>query len=207
MSDDRTPMLVPDPELDDLGPLMQACTPLERRFVVALCEDGGQDHTRALARAGSGCTTRESLRVSAMQMWRRPRVQEAMKEECWKRMNGFGLLAVSNVIDLARSARDEKVKLKACLEVMNRTGMIAIQKMEVRHVDVSKTDDELVRRMAELVRRNPDYLDMVPEPLRIHVIARLPAPRASAMPAPEIIEGECVEVLPDPDADVFGEFA
>lgn len=190
---------IPDPEEENLGPAMRACTMLERRYVIALCETGAHDHTRALEMAGSGCTTRDSLRNTAMQMWRRPRVQEAMKEESWKRMNGFGLMAVSNVIDLARSSRDEKVRLKANLELMNRTGMNVIQKIDVRHTDVSKTDDELVRRMVDLVKRNPAYIDMVPDPIRPQVIALLPAPRHP------VIDVEAIPVERDPDADIFGE--
>jgi antitoxin component of RelBE/YafQ-DinJ toxin-antitoxin module len=208
---------ISDPAEDGLGPAMLACTALERRYVVALCELGGQDHTRALEMAGSGASNKQTMRVMAHVMFHRQRVQDALKEEAVKRLNGYGLMAASNLVEMARSARDEKIKLKANLELLNRTGMSMVQKMEVRHVDVSKSDEELVRRMSELVRRNPDYLDMVPEPLRPAVMASLPPPTKQSAPSiidvtvdhgeeatsldPEIAEPEWV----DPDADILGD--
>lgn len=209
MSSETALSTIPDPEEADLGPAMRSCTVLERRFVIALVETGGQDNTAALAMAGSKCATREALRVTAHQMWHRPRVQEAMREESWKRINSYGLMAVSNIIDMARASRDEKIKFKANIELMNRCGLQVIQKLDVRHSDVSKTDDELVRRMSELVRRNPAYIDMVPEPLRPAIMASLPRPK--------IIEGELVgagdvrdtgtlqDAGRDPDADILGD--
>jgi hypothetical protein len=191
---------VRDPEVDQLGPAMLSCTPLERRFVLAYCEIGGRSLTEALAMAGSECSSQESLRANSWIMSQRTRVREAMKEVAIHAMNSYSVKAQATIYELMGS-RDEKVRLKAALAVQDRTGMGIIQKMEVTHRDVSKTDDELVRRFVSYVQQSPELMSMVPEPLRPEVMKQL----TKSKPMSEVLTGEFEVVEPDPDADILGD--
>lgn len=186
--------LVADPPVSDLGPAMVACTPLQRRFVIALCIMGTDDHTKAAAFAGSTANAEtSSLQVVASNLWRNENVQRALHEEVSKRLHAGKALAVHVLTHLAANGTKEEVRLKAAIAIANRTGLHEMTEHKVTTVDASKTDEAMIARIKQLVAKNPDNLKMVPPQLLPFIVDK----------KDDVIDATFTEV-PDPDADLLG---
>jgi hypothetical protein len=182
---------IEDPPLSDLGPCMLACTPLQRRFVIALCILGTDDHSKAAAYAGSTANAETtSLSVVASQLWRNENVQKALHEENIKRLQSGQAIAVSTLIQLSARGLKEETRLKASVAILNRTGLHEVSEHKVMTQDVSKTDEAMIARIRQLIAKNPDNEKLVP-PQLLAIVKAQPAP----------IDAE-FEVVKDPDADL-----
>ena len=136
-----------------LGPAMQACTPLQQRFVIALLELGDNNFTRAAAMAGSTAKA-EGLRVVAHQLAHHPKVLEAIHEEAIARLASAKVLAVSKLIDAMNTAPEWKDKLKAIDMLLNRAGMHTISETrvsgEVKHLH---SNEDAIAQIEDLAGR------------------------------------------------------
>jgi len=163
----------PDPE--SLGPAMLALHPKARMFVIALVEYGG-DATKAAAHAGYSANGNLQS-VMACRNMANPKVLAAIREEADKRIRGGALLGASTLIQLTMSADTDSVKLKAAVELLNRTGLSFVQKHEVVHKD-ERSDRELEAYITMIARKH----------------GLTPASLLGYDPDKETIEGEFEEV-------------
>lgn len=97
-------------------------TPAQRDFVESyLSLDGraGAEVDAALS-VGLGNGERAKAARAARDMMRNPRVLSAIRSELSNRFTGSAALGLSTLIDLARSARSEQVRLSAAKELLDR---------------------------------------------------------------------------------------
>jgi hypothetical protein len=142
---------VPTPDPIELGPAMLALTEMQQRFVYALVVHGG-DATKAAAHAGYSHVG-NTQSVSAYNNMHCPKVLLAIREEADKRIRGGALLAASTLIELSMKADTDSVKLKAAVELLNRTGLSFVQKHEVVHKD-ERSDRELEAYITMIARKH-----------------------------------------------------
>lgn len=136
-----TTVTVAIPPHTDQGPKMRQCTEMERVFIYAMVECGG-DATQAAFAAGYGkkSDTREqqinACRQAGYNLLRRERVLDAMQEEAKKRLYSMGMIAANNLAALLNdpglSAKD---RFRANVEALDRAGLVVQQKVEVTHKD------------------------------------------------------------------------
>ena len=126
------------------GPAMLACTELERNFVLALLDQGDDNHMRAAIAAGSKASTPSSQRVTGWRLAHNPRVIEAMKEEGRRRMDSTTIMAISQLAKIAGNQM-HKGQLRAIEMILDRTGFNAMteHKVTVEH----KTEPEQIERL------------------------------------------------------------
>jgi hypothetical protein len=197
--------LIADPG-PEAGPKMALCTPMQRRFVMALLELGDLQHSRAARMAGSQAINENSLAVSAHGMFHNRKVQEALHEQAIGRLAAGKIMAVSQLLIMANSTTNETVKLKALLAIMNRTGLHEITEHRVETVNINSTLEEDLDQLAILAKQSGQPLS--PEWQRM-VDAR--AARKSKNSPDEPVSAD-VETLPliehqaDPDADILENF-
>ena len=139
----------PDPE--SLGPAMQELAAKQQLFVVALVEYGG-DATKAAAHAGYSANGNLQS-VMACRNMSNPKILAAIREEADKRIRGGALLGASVLIELTKSADTDAVRLKAAVELLNRTGLSFVQKHEVTHKD-ERSDRELEAYITMVARKH-----------------------------------------------------
>jgi hypothetical protein len=188
------------------GPKMALCTPMQRRFVMALLELGDLQHSRAARLAGSQATNENSLAVSAHQMFHNRKVQEALHEQAIGRLASGKIMAVSQLLMMANSTTNETVKLKALLAIMNRTGLHEITEHRVETVNINSTLEEDLDQLAILAKQSGQPLS--PEWQRmVDARAARKAPRTSEdRPEDRPDEPLTIEHQPDPDADILENF-
>lgn len=122
----------------------------------------------------------------------------ALDEECRGALASASTMITERLMQFAEEEPDNKLRLKALLEVADRIGYHAVQEHKVVTQDVSKTDDALVARLRQLVHNNPDNIKLVPKEL---------LPQLEFKPG-VVVDAEFSEVEPvavDPDADLLGE--
>jgi len=131
-------LIVLDPEATH-GPAFSALTEMQQKFVIASLMLGGSNEAEAARCAGYEVT---SAKQAAHALMRKPHVIAAMREEAEMRMNGGALLASSALLAIVKNPL-HKEHFKACIELLNRSGLQFIQKHEVIHTD-NRTAAELV---------------------------------------------------------------
>ena len=135
------------------GPAMVALpTDRQRAFVIALLDTGGINHTKAAQLAGFEGDN-NSLKVTAHRVFHDERVQAAIREEANRRLHASAGLAVCVLVEIATSAPQPKDRIKAAQAILNRTGMHEKTEHKVTTTDISKTDEELVKRAKELAKQ------------------------------------------------------
>jgi hypothetical protein len=143
---------------------MASLTDMQQRFVIAMLDLGNGNYSDAYRAAGYASDNPDSVKANAYQTAHRPNVQEALREEAKKRLNGASAMALNKLIQMAAGALDsinedgehvvapvdQKTQLKAIEMVMNRGGLQAVteQKITVEH----KSDEEQVARIKDLAR-------------------------------------------------------
>lgn len=187
-------------------PAFNRLTELQKRFVVALMKFGSGKGKRTQAAKAAGYQgDGDTLRVCAYQLFHNDNIKQALREITTAHMHSFQLMAIDGIADLAETARDEGVRLKALLAIADRTGFNTVQQIDVRHEDLNRTEDQILERMVALVAKDPARIDMIKEPRRSLVQARLAQLKLPASERSPAIEAEYVEVERDPDADLLGE--
>jgi phage terminase small subunit len=107
------------------GPAMEALTERQRRFVLAMLEDGGVKSNSEYARAAGFTGSPATLAVTAHRVAHDPKVLDAIVEEGTKRMHSGVVVAVSELVRLCKHALKDGDKLKAIDMLLNRTGLHA----------------------------------------------------------------------------------
>ena len=166
-----------------MGPAMRKISPQQRAFVVALLETGGQDHTKAARLAGYGGANPGSARVQAHRLMTADHILAAIREEAEKRISSHALLGAEVLVEIAKDVT-HKDRMKAAVELMNRSGMLVAQKVEHEHVHRVEDDADKVRRVAALATK----LGLDPKELLgqagVTVDANFEIVHTQALPAP-----------------------
>lgn len=145
----RPPAILVPPE-GKLGPAMQALSPPQRAFVIALLETGARDDHLAAKMAGYGGTD-GATRVAAFRLAHNPKVQAAIKEEADRRLRAGAILAASALVDIASDTR-HKDRYKAAVELLNRAGLIVQTEHKVI-VEDNRLTDEIEAGIIALAQR------------------------------------------------------
>ncbi len=121
---------------ESLGPAMQALTPMQRRYVLALIEPqkpgaDGMNGTAAAEAAGYQ-GDRKKLAEIGSRLRHNPKVVAAIHEEALKHLMGARLLATRVLTEIAGDVTQKGAdRLKAADMILNRTGIIEETKSEV----------------------------------------------------------------------------
>lgn len=134
---------------EDLGPKMRALNERQRAFVTACLEIGTVDNVKAAALAGYTGDNR-TLAVTGHRLAHTLAIQEAMHEEAGRRLHSAKIMAVSELINIAQTAPQQKDRLKAIGMILNRTGMHELSEHKVTTRDESKTDAAMLERIGVL---------------------------------------------------------
>lgn len=126
---------------------MKALRPGQQRFVIAVLELGSTNYTRAALVAGY--KQGPALKVTAYQLAHNPRVIAALNEEAKRRLMASAPMAISELVKIAETTQDGKIKLKAIEMILNRTGHHALSehRIDVQH---SYSDPDAIARIKSL---------------------------------------------------------
>lgn len=130
-----------------LGPAMAELTEIERQFVIAMLENGGNQKQAALI-AGYGRDSTEGARrdntaiVAGYRVSHRARVIAAMREQAEKMLQSGVMMAAAVQIELLNNS-DPKVRQKAVTSTLDRGGMQIIHKQQIEVTD-NRTAKELL---------------------------------------------------------------
>lgn len=135
---------------EEYGPAMQALNERQRKFVLAMLTIPGCSHARAAREAGYS-DVKEGAKVRGHYAAHNPRVQEAIREEARRRLDGLSVIAANVMMDAMLDPKvPTKDKLKAASAVLDRTGFAAVQKFEVHKTDNSgKAIMDRIRALSE----------------------------------------------------------
>lgn len=133
------------------GPALEALPPMQQQFVLALVTLGcTQSKAAELAGYQGGPNTFKSKGWS---LAHDPRVQAAILEQSQKLIRAHAPMALNVVVDLAKSVNiDPRVRLKAALELLNRSGLHAHTEHRVT-VERPHSDQEQLARVVALAER------------------------------------------------------
>ncbi len=137
-----------DPEQPH-GPAFAALTEMQQKFVIASLILGGGNDAEAARVAGYAP---EFAKQQAYTLMRKPSVVAALKEEAELRITGGAMLASSALVAIVKNPL-HKDHFKACIELLNRSGLQFIQKHEVIHTD-NRAAAELVRFIKTMAQKN-----------------------------------------------------
>lgn len=131
----------------DYGPAMQALSDKQRKFVLAMLTIPGCSHARAAREAGYSDVA-EGAKVRGHMAAHNPKVQEAIKEEARRRLDGLSVIAANVMMDvMLDEASDPKDKLKAASAVLDRTGFAAAQNINVNKTVTDNSGKALMERI------------------------------------------------------------
>lgn len=136
-----------DPEY---GPAMEGLSERQRKFVLAMLLIPGCSHARAAREAGYS-DVKDGAKVRGHYAAHNPRIQEAIREEARRRLDGLSVIAANVMMDAMLDPKvPTKDKLKAASAVLDRTGFAAVQKIDVTRKDESGTAVlDQIKRLAE----------------------------------------------------------
>jgi phage terminase small subunit len=176
----ETSVLVFDTPLDELGPAMLACTPLQRRFITAWIASKGKDASRAARAAGYANSITDSAKITAYRNLRNPKIIKAIHEEAGRRLSGLALQAVFSLERNMGKRASEKARQAAADSILDRVGFP--RRME-KSVEVEHRPH----------KAHEQLLALVYERLKGHNISvkELEAPK------PDAIEGEFKDAAQD----------
>lgn len=136
---------VQDADVSDC-PAMLALNPQQRAFVLAHVALGGEDATKAARAAGYGGDNPTSVKVQAYRLTHSPKVRLAIKEIAESKIHAQAAYGAQVLVEIARDPT-HKDRYKAATEIMNRSGMMVVQKVEHDHIHRAEDDAEKVRRI------------------------------------------------------------
>lgn len=133
-------------DLDSLGPAMQSCTPLERRFAYCVATGIADSYTEAARTAGYGAGKKansSALRVRAHEALSRDRVKAAVKEVAGVELAALAGLALRATRDILLNPRSPDLA-KVAGATLNRLGWGERQSVDVAvTAEVKRVDREL----------------------------------------------------------------
>lgn len=164
---------------------MRSCNDRQRKFVLALLQQGDDNYTRAAIAAGyTGTKESNVIYVTAYRLAHDPKIQAAIQEEAKRRLNAGLILATSMLVGHVKSA-DPKVSLKAIEMIMNRGGMHGQSEHKVT-VEHTMNEDEMVKSIAMMAQK----MGVDPKQLLGEAGYKVPALTDQS----NVIEGEFAEV-------------
>jgi hypothetical protein len=145
------PMIMPEPNIEDLGPAMKVLTDRQRRFVIAWCHTGNRELSAKLA-GYAGEIGEIKLDVGAYRAWHSPKVQEAIREHSRNTLASF-LPAAAQAIQQGLELGEVKDRAALAVKIFERSGLGFNQMMEhkVTHVDESRED--MIRELISIAKR------------------------------------------------------
>jgi phage terminase small subunit len=137
-------------EEHEYGPAMAALNDRQQKFVLAMLLIPGCSHARAAREAGYS-DVKEGAKVRGHYAAHNPKVQDAIREEARRRLDGLSVIAANVMMDAMLDPKvPTKDKLKAASAVLDRTGFAAVQKIDVTRKDESGVAVlDQIRRLAE----------------------------------------------------------
>jgi phage terminase small subunit len=138
--------LPPDPS--------DALSEMQMKFVRYYVEFGGVNGTKAALLAGySPGVKNSSAAISASRLLRKPLILSEIRRETERSLKAGVALGARALIDLAKSAKSESVKLQAATALLDRGGMQlkALQETTVI-VEDRRTNDEILKSIEALSR-------------------------------------------------------
>ena len=85
---------------------------------------------------------------------------DKIKDETVRLIGDSATLGLAGVLDIAKNATNESVKLQACKDLLDRAGFNAINQIEISGMD-KKSDEELKEELDRLL--NANIIDITPE--------------------------------------------
>ena len=134
----------------DFGPAMQALNPRQQAFVIALLEQPSANQTLAARAAGY---SEASCRQQGYLLFHNEKVKAAMREEATRRLSLYGSMAVDVLKEIAWDRTEEnKVRLKAAVALMDRSGFNPRIDHHVTHHDDPNDRALQIKRLATLAK-------------------------------------------------------
>lgn len=126
---------------------MRALNSAKQRFVIAVLELGSTNYSRAARIAGY--KEGPGIKVTAHRLAHNPKVIAALNEEAKRRLQASAPMAISELLKIAETEMDGRLKLKAIEMILNRTGFNAISehKIDVQH---TYSDPAAIARIRDL---------------------------------------------------------
>lgn len=141
----------------------------QQKFVIAMCETGGKDHTLCAEMAGySG--NKDTLYVTAHRLAHDEKVLRALREEADRRVRSGAILGASVLIEIANDPT-HKDRFRAADRLLERAGLLVVQtnKNVIEH---TVNEEDLKARIARAARE----LGLDPKVFLGASAAALPAP-------------------------------
>lgn len=131
----------------EYGPAMQALNERQRKFVLAMLEIPGCSHAKA-ARVAGYSDVKAGAKVRGHYAAHNPKIQEAIREEARRRLDGLSVIAANVMMDAMLDPKvPTKDKLKAASAVLDRTGFAAAQNINVNKTVTDNSGKALMERL------------------------------------------------------------
>ncbi len=164
------------PAIANEAPAFAELTNRQKAFVMALLRNGSRkgNRQRCAKEAGYQGDSR-TLRVTAHKLFHNPAIRKALHELAATHLVSFQLMAIDGIAQLAENAKDETVKLKACLALADRAGPPPVEWK--RQEDSKLTREQRLAQMTAMCTKNPKLLTGLDPPIRALIQERAKAPR------------------------------
>lgn len=175
----------------------------QRQFVTIYVSTGGQNATQCAIAAGYSVN---GAGVTAHRLLKRPNIIAAIRAETERVFQASAPVAAETIIYLARSAKNESVRLQAAEIWLNRAGMLLAAKSEHRHIiEDRRSDAELREHVARLARELGLDAKVIDGRAVIEALPALPAPIGEPAVANRVESWRELEPI-DADATVSAPF-
>ena len=164
------------PAIVHQAPALSGLTNRQRAFVMALLRNGSSkgNRQRCAKEAGYQGDSR-TLRVTAHKLFHNPAIKTALHELAATQLVGFQLMALDGIAQLAESAKDEAVKLKALLALADRSGLLPIGRVRPINEDLNQAREQRLVQMTAMCAKNRKLLTCLGPPMRALIEERLKA--------------------------------
>lgn len=134
--------------------------PQQARWLSCFIELGAkpEDGPEAAKRANLATTDEDAVRVSAI-LLNNERVQRALKDEVQKRFVTATHVAFETILSLARTGRNESVRLAAAKELLEKAGIVTVSRSAVAMMTDNSAEallEALEERKRALAAGEPD---------------------------------------------------
>jgi phage terminase small subunit len=136
----------------EFGPKMRALTDKQRAFVMALVEFPGMSGAEA-ARVAGYSDASEACKVKACNLRQDRRIVEAIQEQAGKRLWAISLKAAGRIEQMLDSD-DDAVALKAAGMVLDRTGLAAVQNININQTISDQSGSAIMERIRALAAKH-----------------------------------------------------